>query len=140
MRLLLTSESTACPLTILTVQCSYTHATFTCSEPSLTELPWNRAQRGSNGAWQKFERGEMSLYPFYEAFGRELSDTMSGNLWYKEYCARKGLGMFFVTPFPIRRAGITVPCHTECPRLPDKLNIDGREVNDRRHFGESYRY
>ncbi|KAI0781051.1 HAD-like protein [Trametes elegans] len=31
--------------------------------------------RGSTGAWQKFERGEMPLFPFYEQFGRELSDT-----------------------------------------------------------------
>jgi hypothetical protein len=38
--------------------------------------------RGSEGAWQKFERGETSLFEFYEAFGRELSDTVRGNVWY----------------------------------------------------------
>ncbi|CAL1704348.1 unnamed protein product [Somion occarium] len=64
-------------------------------------------RRGSNGAWQKFERGEIALFPFYEAFGRELSDTSAGNVWYREYCARKGI---------------------ECPKLPEKLNIDGREL------------
>ncbi|KAK7693332.1 hypothetical protein QCA50_002900 [Cerrena zonata] len=64
-------------------------------------------RRGSSGSWQKFERGEISLYPFYEAFGRELSDTKSGNVWYREYCARKGI---------------------DCPKLPEKLNINGREL------------
>jgi len=64
-------------------------------------------RRGSSGAWQQFERGEMSLFPFYEAFGRELSDTKLGNVWYAEYCRRK---------------------HTECPQLPATLNIDGREL------------
>jgi hypothetical protein len=38
--------------------------------------------RGSQGAWQKFERGEIPLFEFYETFGRELSDTTSGNMWY----------------------------------------------------------
>ncbi|THH20369.1 hypothetical protein EW146_g979 [Bondarzewia mesenterica] len=47
--------------------------------------------RGPDGAWQRFERGEMSLFPFYEAFGRELSDTESGNAWYRDYCRRKGI-------------------------------------------------
>ncbi|KAL4250409.1 Acyl-CoA dehydrogenase 10-like protein [Abortiporus biennis] len=64
-------------------------------------------RRGSNGSWQKFERGEISLFPFYESFGRELSDTERGNVWYTEYCNRKGI--------PI-------------PKLPDKLNIDGRDL------------
>lgn len=42
---------------------------------------FRRTGRGSNGAWQRFERGEMDLLPFYEAFGRDLSDTVNGNLW-----------------------------------------------------------
>ncbi|PPQ78547.1 hypothetical protein CVT25_011819 [Psilocybe cyanescens] len=63
--------------------------------------------RGSNGAWQRFERGEMDLLPFYEAFGRDLSDTVNGNLWYKSYCDRKAL---------------------PCPPLPTTLNVDGREL------------
>ena len=37
--------------------------------------------RGRNGSWQKFERGEIALLPFYEAFGRDLSDTENGNKW-----------------------------------------------------------
>ncbi|KAJ8487143.1 hypothetical protein ONZ51_g4370 [Trametes cubensis] len=48
--------------------------------------------RGSHGAWQKFERGEMSLFPFYEQFGRELSDTAVNNPAYAQYCQRRGLG------------------------------------------------
>ncbi|EIN07733.1 epoxide hydrolase [Punctularia strigosozonata HHB-11173 SS5] len=63
--------------------------------------------RGRQGAWQKFERGELQLYAFYDAFGRELSDFESGNRWYREYCARRQL---------------------TCPELPQSLNIDGREL------------
>ncbi|KAF8163155.1 HAD-like domain-containing protein [Crassisporium funariophilum] len=63
--------------------------------------------RGSQGAWQKFERGEIELVPFYEAFGRDLSDTVNGNIWYKAYCERKGL---------------------KCPELPGYLKVDGREL------------
>lgn len=37
--------------------------------------------RGPNGAWQKFERGELDLFSFYEAFSRDLSDTVNGNIW-----------------------------------------------------------
>ena len=51
--------------------------------------------RGSHGAWQKFERGELSLFPFYAEFGRELSDVRNGNLWYADYCRKKGIGMLF---------------------------------------------
>lgn len=63
--------------------------------------------RGPAGAWQKFERGELSLFSFYEEFGRDLSDTDNGNKWYTEYCARKKI---------------------ECPTLPVMLDIDGREL------------
>lgn len=48
--------------------------------------------RGSDGAWQKFERGELELFPFYEAFSKDLSDTVNGNIWYQDYCKRKGIG------------------------------------------------
>jgi hypothetical protein len=37
--------------------------------------------RGPNGAWQKFERGEIGLFSFYAAFSRDLSDTVNGNIW-----------------------------------------------------------
>lgn len=63
--------------------------------------------RGPGGAWQKFERGELSLFSFYEEFGRDLSDTDNGNKWYTAYCARKKI---------------------ECPTLPVMLDIDGREL------------
>ena len=49
-------------------------------------------RRGSNGAWQKFERGEIPLFTFYEQFGQDLSDTTRGNVWYREYCERRGIG------------------------------------------------
>lgn len=52
-----------------------------------------RASRGPGGAWERFERGELSIFPFYEEFGRDLSDTENGNKWYTEYCARKKIGM-----------------------------------------------
>lgn len=38
--------------------------------------------RGSLGAWQKFERGEIPLLEFYKSFSHELSDTTNGNLWH----------------------------------------------------------
>ncbi|KAI0313079.1 HAD-like protein [Amylostereum chailletii] len=64
-------------------------------------------RRGRHGAWQKFERGEITLLPFYDAFGRELSDTANGNPWYAQYCQKRGV---------------------ECPPLPTSLNLDGREL------------
>ncbi|KAJ6547069.1 HAD-like domain-containing protein [Mycena capillaripes] len=64
-------------------------------------------ERGSNGAWQKFERGELPLFPFYEEFSRDLSDTANGNVWYAAYCKRRGI---------------------DCPELPERLNVDGREL------------
>ncbi|KAF9228639.1 HAD-like protein [Gyrodon lividus] len=63
--------------------------------------------RGPSGAWQKFERGEIPLHVFYTAFGRDLSDTTNGNIWYKEYCARKGM---------------------ICPELLEQLEVDGRDL------------
>ncbi|KAF9052694.1 epoxide hydrolase [Panaeolus papilionaceus] len=63
--------------------------------------------QGSNGAWQRFERGEMDLIPFYEAFGRELSDVKKGNEWYTEYCVRRKMAT---------------------PVLPTSLEVDGREL------------
>ncbi|KAF7295330.1 Epoxide hydrolase [Mycena indigotica] len=64
-------------------------------------------ERGPNGAWQRFERGEIQLQAFYQQFSRDLSDTANGNQWYAAYCKRKGLS---------------------CPPLPEKLSVDGREV------------
>lgn len=39
-------------------------------------------ERGSAGAWQKFERGEIPLLEFYPSFSKDLSDTVNGNKWY----------------------------------------------------------
>ncbi|KAF9648067.1 HAD-like protein [Thelephora ganbajun] len=64
-------------------------------------------RRGSSGAWQRFERGEMELWNFYVTFGQELSDTVLGNVWYREYCVQRGI---------------------DCPKLPEKLEIDGRDL------------
>ncbi|KAI0295570.1 HAD-like protein [Russula brevipes] len=63
--------------------------------------------RGSQGAWQKFERGQIPLFPFYDQFSQELSDVDNGNKWYIAYCERKNIA---------------------CPELPQKLAIDGREL------------
>jgi len=63
--------------------------------------------RGPQGAWQKFERGQIALFPFYEQFSQELSDVHNGNKWYVEYCERKNIA---------------------CPELPQKLTVDGREL------------
>lgn len=64
---------------------------------TLTDVPFLSIghisiRRGANGAWQRFERGEIELWDFYVAFGHELSDTALGNAWYREYCAQKGIG------------------------------------------------
>lgn len=63
--------------------------------------------RGPSGAWQKFERGELHLLDFYPEFGRDLSDTKNGNIWYAEYCRQKQMA---------------------CPELPELLQIDGRDL------------
>ncbi|KAH9854115.1 HAD-like protein [Lenzites betulinus] len=81
--------------------------------------------RGSSGAWQQFERGEMRLFPFYEHFGRELSDTTVNNPAYAKYCQRRGTGK----PHAL--------CPAQSP-LPESLHIDGRELFGRmmRESGE----
>jgi len=109
-------------------------------------------RRGDNGAWQKFERGEIELWDFYVAFGRELSDTVLGNAWYSQHCARKGIGERMVLKPPVvefspftdvfidaydpkwpfcRRFLSVLPAGhiSECPKLPEKLEIDGRDVS-----------
>jgi len=50
--------------------------------PSLSSFTiYRRAGHGSQGAWQRFERGELPFDDFYEAFGRDLSDVANGNRW-----------------------------------------------------------
>ncbi|EGN96072.1 hypothetical protein SERLA73DRAFT_185594 [Serpula lacrymans var. lacrymans S7.3] len=63
--------------------------------------------RGKQGAWQRFERGEIPLFAFYQAFGSDLSDVKNNNVWYMEYCKRRGI---------------------ECPKLPESLDVNGREL------------
>ncbi|KAF9517905.1 hypothetical protein BS47DRAFT_1338754 [Hydnum rufescens UP504] len=68
------------------------------------------SSRGHDGAWQKFERGEIrNVYHFYEAFGRELSDTERGNIWYTQYMKKRNIPLGSVA-------------------LPTKLKVDGREL------------
>ncbi|KAF8509547.1 epoxide hydrolase [Gautieria morchelliformis] len=64
------------------------------------------ANQGADGAFQKFERGEISLFPFYEDFSRELS-SVNGKVWYTEYCERRRI---------------------KCPPLPNIVKVDGREL------------
>ncbi|KAF8516908.1 HAD-like protein [Hysterangium stoloniferum] len=60
------------------------------------------ANQGPNGAFQKFERGEINLLPFYEAFGKELSNP-DGKVYYKQYC-------------------------DICPPIPQKVQVNGRDL------------
>lgn len=70
--------------------------------------------RGREGAFQRLERSEIDLWTFYEQFGRELSDIISGNEWYQRACQSRGW---------------KVP-----DKLPDQsLRVDGREVRARGH-------
>ena len=68
--------------------------------PQLAFPILRRTARGSHGAWQKFERGEMALFPFYDQFGRDLSDTKTNNPAYVKYCRRHALGAYDVTLAP----------------------------------------
>jgi len=133
---------------------------LTLTDPFLFILPaFISSRRGDNGAWQMFERGQIALWDFYVTFGQELSDTVLGNAWYREYCALKGIGerTFFtfvvLSPFTDVRSFhdpkkiMTLHCRTtffpvlptgrisDCPKLPEKLEIDGRDVSARRAFG-----
>lgn len=73
------------------IMCAYRlNPSSCCNIRSSTSLWSFRANQGAEGAFQKFERGETSLFPFYEAFSRELSST-NGRTWYREYCERRGL-------------------------------------------------
>ncbi|CAE7177216.1 unnamed protein product [Rhizoctonia solani] len=64
-------------------------------------------RRGQGGAWQRFERGELELYPFYALFGEELSDTKQGNQYYREWCRSRNV---------------------DVPTLPESVKVDGREL------------
>ncbi|GAA5870578.1 hypothetical protein JCM16303_001524 [Sporobolomyces ruberrimus] len=62
---------------------------------------------GDQGAFQRLERGELVIEEFYREFGQQLSNVERGNKAYETYCKRVG---------------------TECPPLPNKLKIDGKEL------------
>jgi hypothetical protein len=97
-----------------------------CAMKLTCSCSWCSVARGRCGAWQRFERGEVQLYAFYEAFGRELSDVDNGNEWYRRYCARRNLRGLSLADTPAQRA---LKRRTlACPELPGSLNIDGREV------------
>lgn len=64
------------------------------------------------------------MFDFYTAFGRDLSDTTTGNTWYTEYCERKQIGIRNSTELDIRSL---IPL-SACPKLPEQLEINGRDV------------
>lgn len=60
------------------------------SERDLSYWHVFRANIGPNGAFQRLERGEISLFPFYKTFSLELSASQ-GKIWYEQYCKNRGL-------------------------------------------------
>ena len=82
-------------------------------------------RRGDNGAWQKFERGEIELRDFYVAFGRELSDTVLGNAWYSQHCARKGIGERTVLVPPVVPFPHLPRCSLMLPMIRNGPPVDG---------------
>lgn len=69
---------------------------------------------GDDGAYQRYERGEIGLKAFYAAWGAELNNVARGNDAYRAYCARRSL------PLP--------------QRMPESLSIDARDL-----FGQMMR-
>ncbi|KAG8792958.1 hypothetical protein FRC20_010846 [Serendipita sp. 405] len=74
---------------------------------------------GHKGAWQKFERGELDLFSFYEGFGRELSNVEKGRELYSQFCSKRGWA------FP------------QLP-LPSEMQVDGRELFGRMMRGSQF--
>ncbi|RDB21305.1 Acyl-CoA dehydrogenase family member 10 [Hypsizygus marmoreus] len=68
---------------------------------TLIFTPLHSVERGSQGAWQKFERGEIPLFEFTKHL------AVNCQILYKTYCTRKGLAV---------------------PRLPEKLSVNGRDL------------
>ncbi|GAA5821094.1 hypothetical protein JCM10212_001146 [Sporobolomyces blumeae] len=62
---------------------------------------------GDEGAFQRFERGQIEIDEFYRQFGTQLSDVERGNDAYRKYCHRVG---------------------QECPPLPKSLKVDGKDL------------
>ena len=87
---------------------------------------------GSQGAWQRFERGEVDLFPFYQQFGYDLSNIERGKVWYAEYCKKRGLRASLLdirlcTP-PFQGFPTFLIAFPELPAA-EKLKVDGREVD-----------
>lgn len=84
-----------------------------------------RTAHGENGAYQRFERGEIALAQFYDAWGRELNDVSRGNAAYAGYCAKRALRAS-------SRPGVAKEnlSDSEAPpaALPASLSIDARDV------------
>ncbi|KZO99440.1 HAD-like protein [Calocera viscosa TUFC12733] len=45
---------------------------------------------GKEGAWARFERGELDLWSFYTIWGEELSDTVRGRAAYEQWARKRG--------------------------------------------------
>jgi hypothetical protein len=69
------------------------HSTCTLSL-SFQLMGHHSTRTGNQGAWQRLERGEMDLFPFYQQFGYDLSDIERGTIWYAEYCKKRRLCTF----------------------------------------------
>ena len=86
---------------------------------------------GSQGAWQRFERGEVDLFPFYQQFGCDLSNIERGKVWYAEYCKKRGLraSLLDIRLYTLPSYGFPTFL-IAFPELPaaEKLKVDGREV------------
>lgn len=74
---------------------SYLPALSSTAFPSTTRCRlltgYHSTRTGHQGAWQRFERGEVDLFPFYQQFGSDLSNLERGKVWYAEYCKKRGL-------------------------------------------------
>ncbi|KAJ3163973.1 hypothetical protein HDU88_006142 [Geranomyces variabilis] len=57
--------------------------------------------RGENGAFQKLERGELSLSEFYPIFGKECSDLAVTGKAYNQWLKSKGKPAVHIPPVPI---------------------------------------
>lgn len=87
---------------------------------------------GNQGAWQRFERGEVDLFPFYQQFGSDLSNIERGKVWYAEYCKKRGLRAspldIRLYTFPSQRSPAFLIAFPELPAA-ERLKVDGREVD-----------